>query len=382
MRTVHPCIMIGSYGWEQDRVPRDEFQIRMAALNGLMDAKGWKAMLIFGDAREHSDLAFFSNFVPRLRWGMALLPRSGEPRLLVSMSSRDMPAMRLATWIPDVMTGWTWDTSFDPWLARLTSDAPADLGTVRFDLMRPPLMGSLEQSLGNRFRLVAADADVAALRATRPRERSLMCEAASLAQDAGAELLAAWRRGAGIEAAALDAELAARRKGAQDVRTLVSLDGGRTLVPYQGLFEKKAGPLVAYLAVKTMGYWADMFITVDEGRSQALQNTEAALDTLIAAVRPGARAGELYDATINALRPLPLHPALSQSIGHGIGLSLNEQPELRAGNKSELVEDGIYTLQVGVADANAGNALQSAVIRCAANGAEVLVRSPNVFTPA
>src|SRR6202035_4613140 len=114
MRTVHPSIMIGSYGWEQDRAPRDEFQIRMAGLHRLMDEKGWKAMLVCGDAREHAELAYFPNFSPRLRWSMALLPREGEPRLLVSMSSRDMPAMRLMTWIPDVMSGWTWDTAFDP----------------------------------------------------------------------------------------------------------------------------------------------------------------------------------------------------------------------------------------------------------------------------
>ena len=102
MRTVHPSIIIGSYVWDQDRVPRDEFQIRMAALNRVMDANGWKAVLIYGDAREHSALAYFSNFTPRLRWGMALIPREGEPRLLVSMSSRDVPAMKLMTWIPDV----------------------------------------------------------------------------------------------------------------------------------------------------------------------------------------------------------------------------------------------------------------------------------------
>ena len=160
MRTVHPSTMIGAYGFEPDRIPRDEFQIRMSALNGIMDAKGCSAMLVYGDAREHSDLAYFTNFIPRHRWALALLPRRGDPRLLVSMSSRDMPAQRLMTWIPDVMSAWTWDSVFDPWLAGLGADAPQNIGTVRFDLMRPPLMASLEKSLGNRFRLVAADAEV------------------------------------------------------------------------------------------------------------------------------------------------------------------------------------------------------------------------------
>ncbi|MEA2939096.1 MAG: hypothetical protein QOC56_2600, partial [Alphaproteobacteria bacterium] len=48
MRTVHPSIVIGSYAWDQDRVPRDEFQIRIGELNRIMDANGWKAVLVYG----------------------------------------------------------------------------------------------------------------------------------------------------------------------------------------------------------------------------------------------------------------------------------------------------------------------------------------------
>src|SRR6202047_4719702 len=121
-----------------------------------MDAQRYKAMLVYGDACEHSELAYFTNFIPRHRWGLALLPRQGDARLLVSMSSRDMPAQRLMTWIPDVMSAWTWESAFDPWLAGLGADAPRNIGTVRFDLMRPPLMASIEKSLGNRFRSIAA----------------------------------------------------------------------------------------------------------------------------------------------------------------------------------------------------------------------------------
>src|SRR5690242_13466679 len=168
MRTVQPCIIIGSYVWDQDRVPRDEFQIRIGALNEVMDANGWKAVLVYGDAAEHSALAWFTGFTTRLRWGMGLIPREGEPRLLISMSSRDVPAMKLMTWIPDVLSGWNWESAFDPWLARINSDGPSDIGSVGFDLMRPPLFQSLQKSLGNRFRLNAADEAVAAVRTVRP----------------------------------------------------------------------------------------------------------------------------------------------------------------------------------------------------------------------
>ena len=116
-----------------------------------------------------------------------------------------------------------------------------------------------------------------------------MIRASCKVLDAAAKTFAeSWRKNHAPETAALDAERVARSLAAQDVRTLISLDGGRTLVPFQGLFEQKAGPLVGYIAVKVAGYWADMFITVNDGDAgPAARHAEAALDALIAAVRPG-----------------------------------------------------------------------------------------------
>ena len=379
MRTVHPSIMIGSYGWEQDRVPRDEFQIRMAGLNRVMDVNGLKAMLIFGDAREHSMLAFFSNFAPRLRWGMALLPRQGDPRLLVSMSSRDMPAMRLMTWIPDVLSGWTWDTAFDPWLAGLdksaSADAPVDIGTVRLDLMRPPLVQSLEKSLGNRFRLRHVDDEVAALRATRPRELSLMREACAVVRDGAEAFVQAWRDGKGAEAAALAGERSARLKAAQDVRTLVSHDGGRTLQPFRGTFEAKAGPLTGYIAVKHMGYWAEMFVSAGDQASDPQRRARAGLDAALQDMRPGAAAADVYAKAMAPLGGLALHPVLGGGVGRRVGLSANEGGELRSGSSHMLQAGEVYALHVGTHDAAGGGAFASAMAVVTEKGAEVLTRS-------
>jgi hypothetical protein len=45
-----------------------------------------------------------------------------------------------------------------------------------------------------------------------------------------------------------------------------------------------------------------------------------------------------------------------------------------------LAEDGVYTLQVGTADAKADPVLVSAIVRNTRTGAEVLTRSPAVGT--
>ena len=378
MRTMQPSVTIGSYTWAQDRLPSDEFALRLDDLRAAMERNGWLAVLVYGDVRDHGALAYLSNFIPRVRWGMALLPRAGDARLLCAMSTRDLPAMRTLTWIADVRSGMgpEWEKAFDPWLAQLGVECGTELATLGFDLMAPVLRDAVQRSLAGHLALRRAD-DVLAVPPARkrPRELTMMRASCQLLDTAAKAFIDSWRQSGAPETAALDAERTARLLAAQDVRTLVSLDRGRTLVPFRGSFEKIDGPLVGYLAVKVMGYWADLFVTEDTGHiTDASRHAEAALDALIAAVRPGARAGELHAKATAALAPFRLHPALSGSIGHGIGLSLDEPPEFRAGADAALAEDGIYTLQIGIADAGAGNVLTSAIVRNAANGPEVLAR--------
>jgi len=403
MQTMQPSIMLGSYVWAQDRLPSDEFVLRLDDLRTAMDERGWRAVLVYGDAREHAALAYLSNFIPRMRWGMALLPRKGDARLLCAMGTRDLPAMRTMTWIADVQSGWgpEWEKAFDPWLDGLTSDEflrreMVELGSIGFDFMAPALHGALRRSLGDRFRLQRADGFCAIpARSKRPRELTMIRASCKVLDAAVKAVAASWRHSREPETAVLDGERVARSLAAQDVRTLVSLDGGATLVPYQGRFDKTAGPLIGYIAVKVMGYWADMFVTIDDrpAGAAAAGCAEAALDALVANIRPGARTGEIYAKAVEALRPFELHPILGAGMGHGIGLSLHEEPEFRAAGNVALVEDGVYTLRVGTTAAKTGeaesgqaesgqveaaNVLMSAIVRNTANGAEVLARSPSI----
>jgi len=379
MQTVQPCVTIGSYIWAQDRLPYDEFTLRLEELRAAMDRNGWPAILVYGDVREHAALAFLTSFIPRVRWGMALLPRTGDARLLCAMSTRDLPAMRTLTWIADVRSGMgpEWVNAFDPWLERFKADQAQKLGSIGVDIMAPVLHAAVRRSLGERFALQRAD-DIVAIpsRRKRPRELTMIRASCKLLETAAKTFVESWRGNHAPETAALDAERVARSLAAQDVRTLVSLDGGRTLVPFQGRFEKCDGPLVGYLAVKVLGYWADLFVTVDDGSlTAAAQHAEAALDAIVANMRPGARIDALHAKAVGALAPYKLHPVLGGSIGHGIGLSLHEGAELQASSDASLAEGGVYALQAGAADAKAGSVLISAIVRVAATGAEVLVRS-------
>lgn len=373
MLTTHPCIMLGSYVLDKDRLPEDEFRIRMEAIHQAMDAQGLDALLVYGDAREHGALAYLSNFIPRMRWAIALLPRHGEPRLLCSMSSRDVPAMRTMTWIGEVYSGWEWKW-FQQWAETFRAQNPAAVGTIGFTLMPAALQSSVIKDLGPGLDLRDASELVEAKDdAKRPRELSLIRSACEAAAGAAEIFAKTWAETGEPEGAALHAEHHARMLAAQDVRTMVSFDNGRSLEPFRGAFADRTETGGAYVAVKMSGYWADAFVSVGAEPDTARIVSDA-LDAMIAAARPGAEMGKLHGMAMTALGNRELHPALAGSVGHGVGLSLHEGSEFTAGQSRRLAVGGVYALQVGTRD-EAGGCLASAIIHISETGTEILIKS-------
>ncbi|MDP2358152.1 MAG: M24 family metallopeptidase [Beijerinckiaceae bacterium] len=371
MLTVHPSIVLGSYLWDEERLPRDEFDIRMDTIRSAIKERGWAGALVYGDAREHAALAYFSNFIPRMRWAMALFPAQGAPVLLASMSSRDMPAMRTMTWLPDVKSGWEWRW-FDEWVASLPTDGK--LGAIGLELMTPLLFGSVSRSIEDRFEIEAADELLTEARSRhRPREIAVIGEAAQTTKLAEAAIIEAWRGGADVERAALAGERRARSAAAQDVRTLVSRDGGLTMQPYAARFEDRPANLLVYVAVKHLGYWCETFVA-PEALPALRVACDASLDKLIEGMRPGERLSTLASHAQAALEGRPLHPVLSGRFGRRVGLSLDEGCEITS-DADGVIEPGlVYALHSGAIDGASG-CISSAVVLVREGGTEVIFRS-------
>jgi Xaa-Pro aminopeptidase len=373
MLTTHPSIMLGSYLWDEERLPRDEFDIRLSWLRKAMQENDWRGIVVYGDAREHGALAWFSNFIPPMRWALALFPATGEPLLLASRSSRDVPQMRATTWIADVRSAWEWQW-FDAWAAHLE---PGTIGAVGFDLMTPQLFSAVEGSISGKLTLVEADGIADAARAAhRPREIGLLEAAAKASAAAGKAFLESWERGADVETAALAAEGAARGMAAHDVRTLVSRDGGRSLEPYQARFDDRPGRLLGYVAVKYLGYWGEVFVA--SGGSPLDEQARRSLAALVAELRPGVALGHLAEVARAALAGANPHPALSGGFGHRIGLSLCEGDVIREGAVGKVQPGTAYALRAGAWDPETGGAIVSAIAVMKPDGKiDILACSPN-----
>jgi hypothetical protein len=198
------------------------------------------------------------------------------------------------------------------------------------------------------------------MRPKSARELALVRDACASLQGAVAALTAAQRAGAGVTAAILAAEEAAWDRGAQDVRTLFSLDDGHTFEPFSTPVAAAHDPLHAYLAVRQSGYWAESFVVVSTKAVQGLGGARAVLQTGLGAARPGIRRGDL-GALLTAGTP----HAMAQPGAVSLGLTLDE-----AGDPDDVLLSG-EALSLRAVDAD-GRAIVSAMVALTHKGHQLL----------
>jgi hypothetical protein len=74
---MHSTLLVGPADWESARLPRAEFEARLAKLW----ESGADGAIVYGEAAEHGALAYLTNFTPKLEPSLAFIPRVGMPIL-------------------------------------------------------------------------------------------------------------------------------------------------------------------------------------------------------------------------------------------------------------------------------------------------------------
>src|SRR6266404_7133746 len=102
MFTMHPTLLVGPADWDAARMPKAEFLDRFAALWRACDPKV-TGLVVYGGPRDHAELAYLTHFTPKLEPGIALIPRTGAPRLLVGGGVNMLGAAKPLTWIETLL---------------------------------------------------------------------------------------------------------------------------------------------------------------------------------------------------------------------------------------------------------------------------------------
>jgi Xaa-Pro aminopeptidase len=132
------------------------------------------------------------------------------------------------------------------------------------------------------------------------------------------------------------------------------------------------------------GYCSDLTRTVHVGRASAKVKSlyQAVLEAQLAAksaIKPGVTAGAVDEAARRALKKRGLVKYFTHSTGHGLGLEVHEMPRLGKGERTELQEGMVVTVEPGVYIEGLGGIRIEDDVVVTARGARDLTSSPRDF---
>jgi Xaa-Pro aminopeptidase len=212
-------------------------------------------------------------------------------------------------------------------------------------------------------------------------EIELLRKAVNLGSSLFAPMLKTIRPGVAESTVAAKLEYAARRAGTEGMSfdTIVAA-GARSALPHG---RASAAPMPSHglvvldYGVILSGYCSDMTRTVAVGRVSSKERGwyAAVLESQlagIAAVRPGATAGEVDEAARKVLKKNGLGTYFTHSTGHGVGLEVHESPRLASGENTVLEPGMVLTIEPGVYIPGAGGVRIEDMILVTKTGRDVL----------
>ncbi len=366
MRVTQPAVLVGAYDWDEKLIPRAEYDARIKQVFAKLGDGGLAGLVVYGNKVDNAALAYLTNFAPKIESGLALVTQDGKLRIHGSGSPHMMVNAKRLTWTEDVRPLRDVAKNIAEWADEA---AKGPLGLWTCEAMPTDLLPRAQAGLGERKLLDVSDKLNALLREKSPVALRLVRDACGMLGKA-ATVLEEWFHGASAREAAVAAEKAALQAGAQDMRVLISLGKGGTPTAIDYPESGKHDPLLAYIAVRHAGYWAEGFLTLASASNDTLARAQAALKAMLAQAKAGTSVAELRDAAQSALGGLAIHPAAKKA-AVGVGLAL-EEAEAAPGGVAKFVAGRVYSLRAGAHVSMSDNALLSAMVLPKADGVDIL----------
>ena len=360
MLTSHPTLLIGPSDWDADVMPKDEFTRRIDAL--------WRAFpeapcaIVYGNPAHHAELAYLTNLVPKLEAAIALLVRDGEHEIYLGGGPNMLGSAKPLTWIEDIKP-----LRGGQAIGRRALEARTTFPGVPLVIGGGYMPMAMHQGIDEAIDERALDATAQVwtlMRRMSSHELDAMRESAFALNGAMTAITDARKAGAGVTEAML-----ANQRGAQDVRTLFSLDRGRTLQPFTNTLKERADPLQVYVAARRFNYWTEGFLLLFDNRLPVAMKAKELLRQALAATRPGARPADVAELISAGSKPYRPHPVTARACISRLGLALEEPPHTKPGATFE--NGDIYSVKVGIANGTE-HAIVSAMVRVREGGTDML----------
>ena len=343
-----------------DRVDQSEYHGRLDRLHVGMRKRGLDAVVLTGEA----NLRWITGWAPRIylsaaRPWFAVLPVDGDPQLV--LPEMGMVEARRESWIAN-LASWPSPRPGDEGVSLLTKlllSLPRRFGSVGFELGPHTRLGMpcfdfqvLKANVASAFQIVDAGGLLQGLRMRKSRAEITLVRAAIDAAQAAFDATPA------IARTGITEHVLSRRFQAE------ALKAGADSVPYVAVASGPGGydsivrgPSARCLAKGDVlgidtgtvvgGYFADFNRNFSIGTSpeadQAHRLLWQALEAGIAALRPGAKASDIWRAMAHCL-PDGGGEAAGR-MGHGVGLEYTELPSVHPDDQTTLTEGMLLALE-------------------------------------
>src|SRR5262245_44778491 len=296
----HSVLKRGCSTWDPQQVPQSEFQTRVDAVRSEMAQRNLDALVIYGDNYSFADLCYLTNYFPKVRGGIALVPRNGPISVLLNIGSRDVPFAKTLTWVEDVRASNNVGADGAKLLKEKSLEA-AKIGLMDSGNGFPlPQLEEMKSALP-KVTWHECDTMIMPQRMTKTaREIQAMREAGRLLNEICNEAQRFIQTGRKEYQIVADIDRLARDKGAEDIRILA---GEKRLNPPSF---KQAATLenhwAVYLAVQHERYWAEAGRTYILGDDAKIKAAYARAQGIVAAMAKELKPGGAVTAIDSTAR--------------------------------------------------------------------------------
>jgi len=384
-----------SYAWEDRKqwldlpFPVEEYHQRVDRIRAGMAGQGLDFLLVYGNATSNGVIRYLANFDPFFGNAIVLVD-AGDPVLITDgiMHSEPMHSTIWTTWIRDVRAG----------NHPATVRHAANLSDFVVDLLRERnlldshggLSGASSMPYGLMMRLkeLAPDLDLLPVDSIVEETRAIKSK----------NEIAALRNVAEITSVGIDAAIACFTPGRTEldimaeliyalqkagaITSSAALTSGRRAglkhAPPTNRKVKNGDMYFMDVTVDVVGYVSDVARSgvVGEATQQQQRMLETALamrNSVVAAVRPGARIKDLQSIAENIAAEAGLADYYYPTgFGHGIGTSVVQLPALFPDNEAPLEENMVFALEPMIVIPDVGTAVFEDMILVTRDGGESL----------
>ena len=323
----HSVLKRGCSTWDPQEVPQAEFQARLDAVRREMGQRNLDALVIYGDNYSFADLCYLTNYFPKVRGGIAVVPRDGAIALLLNIGSRDVPFAKTLTWVEDVRAS-NQVGGDGAQLLKEKGFEKAKIGLADSGRGFPlPQLEEMKSALPE-VSWQACDSMIVPLRlAKTARELAAMRAAGAVLKEICDGARAFIKPGRKEYEIVADIDRLARDKGAEDIRILA---GEKRLNPPS--FKRSAdlgNHWALFLAVQHERYWAEAGRTYissgDATLQEAYRRAQAIVTQMAAQLKPGSAVSAIDETARGALGEF-YATASVYGLANGIGFNQWEAP--------------------------------------------------------